>query len=343
MSTMIDLRSDTLTTPDEGMRAAMANAQVGDDVYSEDPTVEALQQRLADMFGKEAALFVPSGTQGNQISLALHASTGDEIICERDAHIFHYENAAASVIARAQIHGIPSEYGQMPLDLVEQAIRPAAYYYPRTAVIAVENSHNRHGGTVQPLDYLRDLRALADRRGLPMHCDGARIWNAMASTGVGPREYGELFDTMSVCLSKGLGAPIGSVILGTRANIERARRWRKMLGGGMRQVGVLAAAGHYALDHILPRLGYDHEHAQMFAGALVKDECIKIDLARVQTNIVVFTVPGIDDASFVQRCADRGLRIAPISPGTMRAVFYHQITTPMVHEAIAIINDVLRG
>ncbi len=341
MSRPIDLRSDTLTVPDEGMRAAMAAAEVGDDVYGEDPTVNALQERVASMFGKEAALLVPTGTQGNQICLALHASTGDEVIAESGAHIFHYENAATSVIARAQIHGIPSQQGEMPLDLVRDAIRPSAYYYPRTAVIAVENSHNRHGGTVLSLDYLRSLHALASEHHLPLHCDGARIWNAMTASGEHPREYGKLFSTMSVCLSKGLGAPIGSVILGTREQIERGRRWRKMLGGGMRQVGVLAAAGMYALDMILPKLKDDHRRARDFARLVSAIGCVRIDMARVQTNVVVFSVDGMDDATFVAACHARGLRIAPISRGRLRAVFYHQITDADTSAAAAIIADVL--
>ncbi len=338
---MIDLRSDTLTVPDEGMRQAMASAPVGDDVYSEDPTVEALQSRVAELFGKEAALFVPSGTQGNQICLALHASTGDEIICERDAHIFHYENAAASVVARAQLHGVPSQYGAMSIDDIERAIRPSAYYYPKTAAIAIENTHNRHGGTVVPLDHLRSIRDLAEHRGLAMHCDGARLWNAITATGVEARQYGEIFDTLSVCMSKGLGAPVGSLIIGSREHIERARRWRKMLGGGMRQVGILAAAAAYSLDVNLAKLAGDHRHAQQFATGLAQHPRVVIDTARVQTNIVVFQVSGMDDAHVVAACAQRGLRIAPIYPGTLRAVIYHQVSTEMVTNAVAILHDVL--
>jgi threonine aldolase len=338
---MIDLRSDTLTVPDEGMRQAMAEAHVGDDVYAEDPTVNTLQERVAAMFGKEAALFVPSGTQGNQICLALHASTGEEVIAEAGAHIFHYENAATSVIARAQIHGIPSEAGEMPLDQIIDAIRPAAYYYPRTAVIAVENTHNRHGGTVLSMDYLRSLHALAQERGLPLHCDGARIWNALTATGESPLSYGAIFSTMSVCLSKGLGAPIGSLILGSSEQIARARRWRKMLGGGMRQVGVLAAAGLYALDHILPLLPHDHRRARQFATALSGLDRLHIDTSRVHSNVVAFAVKDMDDAAFIAGCQQRGMRIAVIRPGLMRAVFYHQITDDDVETSASIIADVL--
>lgn len=340
---MIDLRSDTLTVPDEGMRHAMATAMVGDDVYSEDPTVLELQDRVASMFGKEAALFVPSGTQGNQICIALHASTGEEVIAERSAHIFHYENAATSVIARAQIHALDSEYGAMPLEDVISAIRPSAYYYPRTALIAVENTHNRHGGTVLSMSYLRNLREIASQSGLPMHCDGARIWNAMVATGTSASEYGALFDTMSVCLSKGLGAPIGSLILGSRDMIERARRWRKMLGGGMRQVGILAAAGLYALDVNLPKLAADHQHARDFAQELATISGLEIQLDRVKTNVVAFRVPPFTDAEFVGACYEKGLRIAPIKPGTMRAVFYHQVSDADRGRAAEIIRNVIAG
>lgn len=340
---MIDLRSDTLTVPDEGMRAAMANARVGDDVYSEDPTVEELQARVAALFGKEAALFVPSGTMGNQICLALHASTGEEVIAEHDAHIFHYENAATSVVARAQIHRIRSTAGEMDLDEVRDAVRPSAYYYPRTAVIAVENTHNRHGGTVVSMPYLMQLRAIAHEHNLPMHCDGARLWNAMVATGTEASTYGEVFDTLSVCLSKGLGAPVGSLILGSRDYVERARRWRKMLGGGMRQTGILAAAGIYALETVLPRLGDDHRRARAFAEGLASIHGIEIDLARVQTNIVAFAVPGWDDMAFVQACREGGLRIAPIRAGVMRAVMYHQVSDADVEHALNVVRAVLEN
>lgn len=338
---MIDLRSDTLTVPDDGMRQAMAMAKVGDDVYSEDPTVLQLQDRVASMFAKEAALFVPSGTQGNQICIALHATTGEEVIAERNAHIFHYENAATSVIARAQIHALDSESGSMVLEDVLAAIRPTAYYYPRTALIAVENTHNRHGGTVLSMSYLRNLRQIATREGLPVHCDGARIWNAMTATGTSAAEYGELFDTMSVCLSKGLGAPVGSLILGSREMIERARRWRKMLGGGMRQVGILAAAGLYALDVNLPKLTADHQRAKAFANELSTMDGLEIELSRVQTNVVAFRVPTFTDAAFVEACFSKGLRVAPIKPGTMRAVFYHQVSDADAATAVDVIRNVL--
>lgn len=338
---MIDLRSDTLTVPDEGMREAMARAYVGDDVYSEDPTLNELQDRIAALFGKEAALFVPSGTMGNQICLALHAGTGEEIIADADAHIFHYENAATSVIARAQIRGIRSEAGEMPLADVMEAVRPTAYYYPRTACIAVENSHNRHGGTVLSMDYVRQLRSVADEIGTPFHCDGARIWNACVALDEPAAVVAGPYDSISVCLSKGLGAPVGSLIVSTRERVERARRWRKMLGGGMRQAGILAAAGLYALDHVLPRIPLDHARARAFASRLASIEGVDIDAGRVRTNLVAFRIPALSDAEIMVGCAERGLRIAPIKTGTMRAVFHHQIGDDAVETAASIIADVV--
>lgn len=340
---LIDLRSDTFTEPDDQMRAVMMAARVGDDVYAEDPTVEELQIRVASMFGKQAGLFVPSGTQGNQICIALHASPGDEIIAEHDAHIFHYENAATSVIARAQIRTIASETGAMNPDDVRAAIRPSAYYYPRTSLITVEQTHLRHGGTITPLENLKALKSIASEHGIAMHCDGARIWNAITATGVSASTYGSIFDTLSVCLSKGLGAPVGSVILGTHEHINKARRWRKMLGGGMRQVGFLAAAGLYGLDNILPKLANDHANAMQFATLIASHDKIEVSINKVESNIVAFRVPSMTDEEFVSACHINGLRIAPIRAGVMRAVFYHQISEDDAQTAAEIIASILNS
>lgn len=323
---MIDLRSDTLTLPTPAMRERMSTAPVGDDVYAEDPSVLALQDAMATRSGKEAALFVPSGTMGNQICLALHTRSGDEVIAEADAHIFHYENAAASVLARVQIHPIDSDRGAMDIDRIVSAVRPNQYYYPRTSLIAVETSHNRHGGTVLPLDYLKDLRSCAQQLDVPVHCDGARLWNAAAALGVSLKELCTFFDTVSICLSKGAGAPVGSVIVGPRPLIEEARRWRKMLGGGMRQAGVLAAAALEGIESIVPRIPEDHRRARRFAEIVASDARVKIDMMRVQTNIVVFSVAGVNDEEFLHACLEEGVRIAPIRNGLMRAVWYHSVT-----------------
>lgn len=334
---MIDLRSDTLTRPTPAMYEAMARANVGDDVYAEDPAINALQERLAAMFGMESALFVPSGTMGNQLAIVTQTTAGDEVIVDADAHIMHYENAASSVIARVQLHPIRSVRAEMPLDDVIDAIRPAAYYYPQTTLVTVESSHNRQGGVVPRLSWLQQLRVLATERGLRIHLDGARLWNAIAA-GVGnPIEYGRLFDSISVCLSKGLGAPVGSVLLGSHTMIEHARRWRKLLGGGMRQSGILAAAGMVALDDVLPLLPEDHRRARRFAEILAECPAIDIDVDSVETNIVAFQIPGITDDVIVHECAIRGVRLAPIRPGTLRAVWYHQISDEDTEAAAAII------
>ncbi len=319
----------------------MASARVGDDVYGEDPSINALQERVAAMFGKEAALFVPSGLMGNQICIALHTQTGDEVIAEADAHVMHFENAGASVIARVQLNTIRSTDGCMNVDEIREAIRPEIYYYARTSLIALENSHNRHGGTVLPLHYMQAVRELALAANIKMHCDGARLWNALVALECTPRDVAANFETLSVCMSKGVGAPIGSLIVGSGYDIMRARKWRKMLGGGMRQAGILAAACMYALDNVLPLLAEDHRRARKFAVELAGIAGITIDQWRVQTNIVCFGVGGWSDADFVAACTTKGLRIAPIQHGVLRAVFYHQISDADVAEAVEVIRSVL--
>lgn len=321
---MIDLRSDTVTVPTDGMLEAISRARVGDDVYGEDSTVNMLQDRLASLFGKEAALFVPSGTMANQICVALHAGAGDEVIVDANAHIFHYENGATSVISRAQLLGIETENGEIPIASLLQARRSPAYHNLNTALVALENTHNRLGGLVLSLPYLAELSEFTSTTGIPLHCDGARIWNAAVATGASYRQLAEPFSTLSVCLSKGLGAPAGSVILGSAENIRKARRWRKLLGGGMRQAGILAAAGLYALDHILPSIGSDHYNAQIFAESLSIEQQIRVNPEAVQSNIVLFQVP-IPDDEFIEAMSQYGIKIQTIRPGIMRAVFHHQI------------------
>ena len=332
---MIDLRSDTVTTPSSGMRRAMANAAVGDDVFSEDPTVNALQEEVADLFGKQDALFVPTGCMGNQISLALHAGTGDEVIVESESHIFHYETTAPSIISRVQLHCVPSERGMMSLEDIVSAIRPDAYYYPRTRLVCWENSHNRHGGTVMTSKYLKSLSALRSERGIALHCDGARIWNAEIASGISLKSFGKVFDTLSVCLSKGLGAPAGSMIVGTKEQMRIARRWRKILGGGMRQVGVLAAAGRYALKYHREKLARDHENAKMFASMVANCGAIELDTPIPDTNIVVFKVNGKSTAAqVIAACERRGVRFSSGRSGNwIRAVFHHQVSSAQTRSA----------
>ncbi len=336
---MIDLRSDTVTTPTPGMRKAMATAKVGDDVFQEDPTVNALQDYVADLFDKEAALFVPSGCMGNQISIALHAGTGDEVIVESQSHIFHYETTAPSIIARVQMHCVASARGAMELSDIEAAIRPDAYYFPKTTLICIENTHNRHGGTVLGIDYFRALDRFRKKKKLALHCDGARIWNACAASGVEPREYAHHVDTLSVCLSKALGAPVGSLIVGTREHIQHARRWRKILGGGMRQVGVLAAAGMYALKHHREALMSDHENARLLALRLRESDRIVVDNETVDSNIVVFKPRRVTPVpAFIEQCQRMGLRVSSgREGGWLRAVFHHQVSRKQTKEAVEVL------
>jgi threonine aldolase len=323
---MIDLRSDTVTQPTEEMRRVMARAPVGDDVFGEDPSVNALQDYVAELLGKEAALFVPSGVMGNQIALAVHCRPGDEVIVEAASHIFTYETAAPAVIARVQLHCIPSARGEMPLEALERAIRLPEYYFPRTALICIENTHNRHGGTVVSLEHISAVAALAHRHGIALHCDGARLWNACAATGISPQQYAEPFDSVMVSFSKGLGAPVGSALVGSREFIAAARKWRKLLGGGMRQAGIVAAAALYALQHHRERLQEDHEHARLFAQILAESALVELELERVQTNIVVFRYPAhISFAAFADACRREGVLLSQGMPGYARAVFHLHI------------------
>ncbi len=345
---MIDLRSDTVTQPTEEMRRVMAQAPVGDDVFGEDPSVNALQEFVAELLGKEAALFVPSGVMGNQIALAVHCRPGEEVIVEAASHIFTYETAAPALIARVQLFCIPSQRGQMPLAALEQAIRPPAYYFPRTALICLENTHNRHGGTILPLDYIEAVAHLAQRHNIALHCDGARLWNACAATGLEPRQYAEPFDSLMVSFSKGLGAPVGSALVGSRAFIEEARRWRKILGGGMRQAGILAAAALYALQHHRERLCEDHENALLFARLLAESALFELELDRVQTNIVVFRYPAhVPFAAFAEACRREGVLLSQGMPGFARAVFHLHIDRKQAlqaaHAVIRAARSVLVG
>ncbi|MDQ6873538.1 MAG: aminotransferase class I/II-fold pyridoxal phosphate-dependent enzyme [Actinomycetota bacterium] len=309
---MIDLRSDTLTVPTEGMRAAMAAADVGDDVYGEDPTVNALQEEVAGLFGHEAALFVPSGTMGNQLCVRLLVAPGEELLCDADAHVVTYEHGAAAAHGGISTRTWNAVGGRLDVATVETMVRPAGYNTVPTRAVAVENTHNRGGGTVQPLAALRALRRLADDTGISLHCDGARIWNAHIATGVPLADYGALFDTLSVCLSKGLGAPVGSLLVSSAERIAAARGMRKRLGGGMRQAGVLAAAGRYALAHHLERLTDDHARAGRLA------ELLGVDPSTVDTNIVSCDMP--DAPALADKARGDGLLLSVVGPRRMRLV-----------------------
>lgn len=341
---MVDLRSDTVTIPSEEMRRYMMYAQVGDDVYGEDPTVNILQERVAELFGKEDALFVPSGTMSNQLSLKVLTEAADEVIIEADAHVFYYETAAPSVISNVQFFTIPSENGEIPLEKIKRAIRPDIYYFPKTKAVFIENTHNRHGGTVISIEYIKELRKFCDDNGLLMHLDGARIWNAHIATGIPLNEYGIYFDTISVCLSKGLGAPVGSLMVSDKQKISKALKWRKILGGGMRQAGILAAAGIYALDNNLRLIESDHKLAKYFAKGIAEIEGITCSPDTVQTNMVVFKLDDkVEDIKFVNECRKRGLLLSSIGDNKIRTVFHIQINQLMADNAIDIIYETINS
>lgn len=341
---MIDLRSDTLTAPTEAMREAMIRAPVGDDVYGEDPTVNQLQEYTAELLGKEAALFVPTGCMGNQICIKIHTQTGDEVLVDSEAHIFHYETAAPAVISGVQLHVVPSRKGVFDIAKICDAVRPQEYYFPKTTLFCMENTHNRYGGTVIPLEHIHACERVAREHGLAFHCDGARLWNACAATGTAPAEYAAPFDTLSVCLSKGLGAPVGSLIVGTRNHIEQARKWRKLLGGGMRQAGIIAAAGLHALQHHRALLQDDHYHASLFASILAHSEYAELDPTSVETNIVVFGYPAaVSFSVFAEQCKARGVFISASRAGYARSVFYHQVGKEQAEQAGRVVVEVLES
>lgn len=323
------------------MLEAMMKAEVGDDVFGEDPTVNKLQQKIADLFGKEAALFVPSGVMGNQVCIKTHTNAGEEIIVEQDAHIFVYENAGPAALSGVSIRTLLGYRGVITAEQVKQAIRPSAYYLPKTRLVCLENTHGRAGGTVFPIEEMRRIREVALESRIMMHLDGARVWNAAVATGISPRAYGELFDSISVCLSKGLGAPIGSVILGTSEFIERARVYRKMFGGGMRQAGILAAAGIYAIDNNIDRLSDDHARARRFAEGIRHLPFFEVDLETVQTNMVIAEIR--KGRATQQRVLDllqsRGVLLTPERVNSIRAVMHLDISEEDVEKAIDVFHS----
>jgi threonine aldolase len=327
---VIDLRSDTLTRPTDSMRQAMAHAEVGDDVYGEDPTVRALEERVADLFGHEAALFTPTGSMANVLAVRSLVGPGQEVLCEAGAHIARAElgahGAYTGLTMRTWIH----PRGQVDLPVIRSIFAPdmGPFFVP-TAAVSVENTHNFAGGAVLPLADLRDLREWATGAGVRLHMDGARIWNAHVATGTPLRDYGAVADVLSVCLSKGLGAPVGSLMVGSADAIAEARIWRKRMGGGMRQTGILAAAGLHALDHHLERLAEDHAHARLLA------EACGVDPQGVDTNIVV--VPRPDAADFVAAARDGGVLVATVGPAVVRLVTHLDISTADAERAAAVL------
>lgn len=325
-----DLRSDTVTVPCKGMRQAMADAAVGDDVFGEDPTVIALQERVAEVTGKEAALFVPSGTMANQVALMCHTRHGDEVVVGRGSHCAFYESGAGAALSGVQFEQVGS--GLFTVEELSAALKPRAYYCPHTSLVVIENTHNRAGGKLFSLELVDELAACARSHDLALHMDGARLWNAAVSLGCSESRVCAPFDTISVCFSKGLGAPIGSAICGSRETIERAIRYRKMLGGGMRQVGVIAAGAMYALTHNRSRVAADHAAAQALAAGLAEVEGVQV--GPPESNIVNATVP-IEAARVVACAAERGVRFLAIGPHTLRLVTHLDVSEKDFSQCVA--------
>ena len=338
----IDLRSDTVTQPTPAMRAAMADAEVGDDVFGDDPTVKRLEACVADMLGKEAALFAPSGTMANQLAVRAHTESGDEILIDANAHIYYYEAGGPAALSGVSCRCLNGVRGIFTAADVEAALRPSDQHYPPTKLVCLENTHNRGGGTIWPLERIREVAGFARRQGLRMHLDGARLWNASVATGIAERDYAVHFDSVSVCFSKGLGAPIGSVLCGSRDFIQRARRFRKMLGGGMRQVGILAAGALYALEHQRSRLADDHANARALAQGLARLPGIELDPTTVQTNIVFFNVKTVQAKELVQRLDQAGVRMLALGPASIRAVTNLMVTAEEIPKAVEIVGRIIQ-
>jgi len=341
---VVDLRSDTLTRPTRPMRHAMASADVGDDVYGEDPSINELEQEAAELFGHGAAVFVPSGTMGNLVALRVLCAPGEELLCDADGHIVSYEAGALAAHGGIQTRTMVMPRGLLTPDVVESQVRSAGYHAVPTAAIAVEQTHNRGGGAVYPLAQLKDLRALADAHALPMHCDGARIWNAHVATGVALAEYGALFDTMSVCLSKGLGAPVGSLVLvKDPAKAEEARAIRHRLGGAMRQGGIIAAGGLYAIRNNIERLADDHARARRLADGIADAVPAVVDPAEVETNIVMLDLADtkLDAAGLDDTCQAAGVLVSCIAPSRVRLVTHLDVDDAGTDHALDVIRTAL--
>lgn len=342
---IIDLRSDTVTKPTEAMREAMAKAEVGDDVYGEDPTVNRLQDMAAGLLGKKAALFVPSGTMANQLAIRIQTQPGQEVIAESKAHIVRYEQGAAGALAGVQLHWVIGDRGIIGPEQVEAAIRPKDPYSIQTALICLENTHNSGGGTIYPLATIERIRAVATAHRVPMHMDGARLFNAVAATTLPPAAYAQHFETVSLCLSKGLGAPAGSLLLtNDPVLIDKAKRFRRMYGGAMRQAGILAAAGIYALEHHVGRLKDDHDNAKRLARKLQQISAITINPQHVDSNIVIFDVVGhkLTPPAIVAALKQEGVLINAIGGTSFRAVTHLDVSTKQIDAAVETFARVLR-
>ena len=342
-SRTIDLRSDTVTRPNDKMRRAMAEAEVGDDVFGEDPTINRLQETAAKMFGREAGLLVPSGTMGNLIAIDCHTRHGQEVICERESHVYNYEMASMAALAGVMPRVVDGADGIMSWESIEREIRPKTYYIAQTGLICLENTHNMAGGTVYPTAVAREICDAAHAAGLRVHLDGARVFNAAVSLGEDVADITLGFDSVMFCFSKGLGAPVGSMLVGSGEFIDQALRVRKRLGGGMRQAGILAAAALLALEEGVGRLTEDHENARFLAERLAKMPGIDIDAGKVATNIVIFDVAatGMNSAGFLKRLAERNVLAIPTGPTLVRMVTHCDVDRADVEEAVEALRSVV--
>lgn len=340
---MIDLRSDTVTKPTPAMREAMFMAEVGDDVYGEDPTVNRLEKDAAALFGREAAIFVPTGTMGNQIAIRLHTHSGQEVICEARAHVLDWEMAMIAAFSGCQVRTVSAERGILTWAAISSVIGPKISYRAQTGLVCVENTHNMAGGTITPLPITREICDGAHAVNLPVHLDGARIFNASVALGIEVAELTRGFDTVMFCLSKGLGAPAGSMLVSSKEAIEQARIFRKALGGGMRQAGILAAAGLVALHDMPTRLGEDHSNARLLAEAVAAEANVEIDLDAVQTNIVIFKLRGHGDAAaFCAGLKQKGILASAVGPHSVRFVTHYDVDREACERAASIVTEHLR-
>ncbi len=335
----IDLRSDTVTKPSKGMLAAMMKAKVGDDVFGEDAAINELQEKCAKLSGKEKALFVPTGVMGNQLAIKAHTVQGDEVIVESESHILNYETAASSIISNVQLLQLKGENGVLDVETIRSHVRSNEYYFPKTRLICLENTHNRAGGVIMPIKSIKAISTYAREYGIKMHLDGARIFNAIVETGISLKDYAYHFDTFSFCFSKGLGCPVGSILCGDAETIDLAHKWRKILGGGMRQAGILGAAAIYALNNNVKRLKQDNTRAKNFAEALLATGNYNINIENVQTNIVVFSSNKYSKEDFMKIAKKKGLLLSSGSYDFIRGVFHMDLSEADVKKSISILKN----
>lgn len=339
-----DFRSDTLTKPTYEMRQAMMEAEVGDDVFGEDPTINRLQEMISELTGKEAALFVASGTQGNEVCISAHTEPGKEIIVGKESHIFNYECGGPSLLSGVQMYPVNDNNGTVSLDQIKAAVRHVDVHYPQTNLICLENTHNRAGGVILPLENIKEISEFARSINLKIHLDGARLWNASVATGISLKEYCQYFDSVSLCFSKGLGAPVGSIVVGEKDFIHRVHYYRKVFGGGMRQAGILAAACIHSVENHFERLKEDHQRAKRFAEAISEIPAIKVDLETIQTNIVIFDVdkPGFVAEEFLITLQKNGVLMLEIDPNRIRAVTHLDLIDEDLEKAIDVLSNLLK-